>query len=325
MRPIYTLLLVTLFVAHVGAAQSTPDTNAPAPAPGAENLASTIGPTAFVQIAGNSSSMGAVASYTFDLGYNLTSKIGADIGVPLYTTRTPFPLTTTSDWRYTTILGAPYIDLRYTTQRSGLNITSILTASIGYNSVKIYSCGRVVADFYNHIDHTYDVLNLATFTPFINFGEATGTMDRAVMPSPYNVARPYETLGYIASGEAGGNFGFRKHYKLGGSIYGLAPQGPQKVFSRLVSPDSLLASYPTHNRFWDAYFETGGEYVDTYGAGPSRISRDNGYSAWLEVTRFKNLSIEVAYTRSVHYAYDSAFIMIRYDFTKLLRNLTIGE
>jgi hypothetical protein len=92
--------------------------------------------------------------------------------------------------------------------------------------------------------------------------------------------------------------------------------GPQKVFSRLVSPDSLLASDGAHDRYFDAAFET---------IGPSKIARDNGYSAWLEVTRFRNLSIEVAYTRSVHYAYDSAFIMLKYDLTSLLRNLTTGE
>jgi hypothetical protein len=316
-------------MAQVGAAQTTPDTKAPAP--DSENQANSIGPTAFVQFAGKNSNLGAVTTWDFDLGYNFTSKFAVDIGVPLYTTRTPFSLITTAapghnkDWRYTTILGAPTIDLRYTTRRYGMNITSMLTGSIGFNEVKIYSTGRMAADLFNHVDREYDVWGLVTFTPFLNFGEGTGSVDRSIMASPYDIARPYETLGFLANGEAGGNFIVHKHYKLGGSAYGLAPQGGQKVFSRLVSPDSLLGGDGHHNRFWDEFFETGGEYFNTYGSAPSRISRDNGYSAWFEVTRYKNLSIEVAYTRSVHYAYDSAFIMINYNLSKLLRNVTTGQ
>ena len=322
-RLIYTLLLVTVLMAHVGAAQTTPDTKAPAPAP--EKQASSLGPTAFVEFAGNNSNLGAITTWDINLGYNFTSKIGADIGLPLYTTRTPYSVVTTADWRFTTILGAPYIDLRYTTQRDGVNLISVLTGSAGYNSVKIYSTGRMKVDLFNHIDHAYEIMEPLTFTPFLNFGAGTGTVDNYVMARPYNMARPYETLGYIGNGEAGGNFTLLHHYKIGGSVYGLVPAGPQKVFSRLVSPDSLVGGDSSHNRFWNQFFETGGQYVNTYGGGPSRIARDNGYSAWIEVTRYKHLSVEVAYTRSVHYAYDSAFIMVKYDLTKLLRNLTTGE
>ena len=46
---------------------------------------------------------------------------------------------------------------------------------------------------------------------------------------------------------------------------------------------------------------------------------------YLEVTRYKNFTVELGYTRSVHYDYGSAFIMLRYNFTGILRNLTTGE
>src|SRR5208337_4456220 len=119
------------------------------------------------------------------------------------------------------------------------------------------------------------------------------------------LARPYETLGYIGNGEIGGAFTIKKFYRLEGSAYGLAPMGPQKIYSRLVSPDSLLGSNGPYNRFWDAYFLTGGDIVDTSGGGPSRIARDNGFGAYIQVTRFKNITIMLGDTRSVHYRYDA--------------------
>ena len=312
-RPIYTLVLVTLLMAHLGAAQSTPSPQAAAP----EKQPSSTGPTAFAQFAVNSTPLGAVAAWDVNVGYNFTSHIGADAGLPIYTVRSPFSVVTNKDWRFTTIIGTPYLDVRYTTKRSGVNFTSILTGAFGVNSIRTFSTGRTVADWFNHVDHESQVIGSSlTFTPFLNFGGGNGSFDRVVMARPYNIARPYESLGFIGNGEVGGTIRLLHNYRIGGSAYAFAPAGPQKVFSRLVSPDSLLAGDGTHERYFDAAFET---------IGPSKIARDNGYSAWLEVTRFRNLSIEVAYTRSVHYAYDSAFIMLTYDLTSLLRNLTTGE
>ena len=180
-------------------------------------------------------------TYDFNLGYKFNAHVSADIGLPLYTTRTPFPHRHHGDWRDTTIIGAPYIDIRYDTKHNRTNITSILTGAAGFNMVKTYSNGRMTVDWFNHFDRNYQILNYdVIFTPFLNFGAGTGTVDRQVMPRPYELARPYETLGYIGNGEVGGAFTIKKFYRLEGSAYGLAPVGPQKIYSRLVSPDSLL-------------------------------------------------------------------------------------
>ena len=92
-----------------------------------------------------------------------------------------------------------------------------------------------------------------------------------------------------------------------------------------MSPDISLGGDGHHNRYWDQFFETGGQLVNTYGSGPSRIARDNGYGAYLEVSRFKNVDRPARLYESVHYDYGSAFIMLRYNFTGILRNLTVGE
>ena len=46
---------------------------------------------------------------------------------------------------------------------------------------------------------------------------------------------------------------------------------------------------------------------------------------YLTVNKYKNITVELGYTRSIHYDYGSAFIMLRYNFTNILRNLTTGE
>jgi hypothetical protein len=339
-RLIYTFLFVAILMAQFGMAQSTPDPQSATAQKTAasSDAAESAGPTAFVQAEGNYAEfqIGAVATYDFDLGYKFNQHVSADIGLPLYTTRTTFSIVSNATFRYTTIIGAPYIDIRYDTKHNGTNITSILTGAAGINMVKTYSNGRMTVDWFNHLDRNYQILNYdAVFTPFLNFGAATGTVDRQVMPRPFELARPYETLGLIGDGEVGGAFTIHKYFRLEGSAYGLAPVGPQKVYSRVVAPDSLISDgvYASgHNRWWDEYFETGGELVNTYGAGPSRIDRDNGYGAYLEITRFhyfpkltNDFSIELGYTKSVHYDYGSAFIMLRYNFSGILRSLTTGE
>jgi len=341
-RLIYTFLLIAFLTAQFGMAQATPDQKPAAPEKktSSSDNSETPGPTAFVQFGGNYFNMGVVGTTDFNLGYRFNSHLSADLGLPLIATRTPFSLVATKDWRYTTIIGAPYIDVRYDTKRSGTNITSILTGAGGFNMVKTYSNGRMTLNWFNHFDRNYQVMNYdVVFTPFLNIGAGTGTVDRQVMPRPYELARPYETLGYIGNGEVGGAFTFKKFYRLEGSLYGLAPVGTQKVYSRIVAPDSLLAdnSYGAqqHYRYWDQYFETGGQLIDTLRAGGSTIARsslakDNGFGIDLEINRFKfeklnNFSLTLGFTQSQHYHYGSSFLMLRYNFTGILRNLTTGE
>lgn len=326
-RLIYTFLVFAFLTVQFGMAQTTPASSSNS----SSSASSDTGPTAFVQAEGNHFNMGDVLTYDFDLGYKFNEHLSADIGLPLFSTRTPFSVITTVDWRDTTIIGAPYLDVRYDTKHGSTNITTMLTGSAGFNMVKTYSNGRLTAQWFTHFDRPYQVLNYdVIFTPFLNLAAENGSVDNQVMARPFELARPYETLGGLGEGEIGGAFTIHKHYKLEGSAYGLSPVGPQKVFSRLISPDSLVGGDGHHNRFWDQYFETGGEIFNIYGGGLSRISRDNGFGTYLSLDqlgrfRIKNLSVELGYTRSVHYDYGSAFLMLRYNFTGILRSLTVGE
>jgi len=76
-----------------------------------ENPEST-GPTAFVQVEGNHFNMGTVLTYDFNVGYRWSKHVSTDIGLPIVSTRTSFSIVSKVDWRDTTVIGTPYIDVR---------------------------------------------------------------------------------------------------------------------------------------------------------------------------------------------------------------------
>ncbi len=278
----------------------------------ASQTTSPTGATAFAQAVAIQSNLGTIYNEGIGVGYNITEHFGGDIGASLYTVQSPFSIVTNHDWRWTTLAGDPFIDLRYTTKWHGLDATSVVTGTIPLSSPeRVFSTGRFGGDWYNHVSGHF-----AGITPFVNFGAATGTMDRYVLPRPYNIARPYQILGFNANGEAGVSFTILKHYSIGASAYGILPFGRQKVFSRLVAPDSAIAGDANHYRYWNNAFET---------IGDSKIARDNGYSGWVDVARIKNLVVEAGYTYSVHYRWGSAYLMLKFDGTSLIRYLTATD
>ncbi|MBZ5565017.1 MAG: hypothetical protein LAP13_21680 [Acidobacteriia bacterium] len=266
-----------------------------------EAAAETTGPVAFVQVQSNTTPLGGVFILDADVGYAFTPHFTLEGGVPLIFDRSPFSEVTTKDWRWTTwLLGDPYVDIRYSRKPFGGNFMTVLTGTFPVsNPQRVFTTGRFNGDWFNHLDKSFK-----WFTPFLNAGASNGTVNRFIMPRPYNLARPYQTLGFMSDFEGGASFRLAHGFSIGGSAYALVPGGPQKVFSRLVAPDFALAGDGAHNRYFDSAFET---------VGPSRIARDNGYSGWLEVARIKHVNLQVGYTHSVHYAYDSLTVMFNFD------------
>jgi hypothetical protein len=309
------LLIVAIFFFWVPvcrAAQDTSSQESSTEQPQAAEATYTTGPTAFAQVVGKHSNLGAVYNAGVGVGYNITEHIGGDIGVSLYTIQSPFSAVNTHDWNWTTLAGDPFVDLRYTRKVIGLDVTSVLTGTIPIASAeRVFSTGRFGVDWYNHVSTSF-----GGFKPFLNFGGANETMDRYIFPRPYDIARPYQIFGANANGEAGASFTVMKYYSVGASAYGIVPFGRQKVFSRLVTPNSNVAGDADHYRYWNQAFET---------IGDSMLGRDNGYSGWVDVTRFKNLTVEAGYTYSVHYRWGSAYLMLRFDGTSLIRYLTATD
>ncbi len=269
------------------------------------------GPTAFLQVQANSTPFGLISSADINLGYNLTSKLGVDAGLPIFYTRSPFSQVINKDWKTDTLLGEPYVDVHYSTTKMGAQFVSVLTGTIPVEgAVRIYSTGRFGVDWFNHIQPEK---SFGRITPFVNFGISNGTINRYYMPRPYSVVRPYQTLGIMGDGEAGVSIQVIRGVQIGGSAYGLLPGGPQKIFSRLVTPGSSVVGDSNHGRFFYSAFET---------KGNSSIDRDNGFSAWTEVTRQRNLTLIVGGTHSVHYRYDALNVILNFDATSLFRTIT---
>jgi hypothetical protein len=259
------------------------------------------GVVAFEQLQASSSPLGAVFILDTNLGYAFTPHLTGDVGIPVFFIRSPFSKVSNKDWRWTTwLLGEPYLDVRYTTKSHGVSLTSILTGTIPVSSPeRIFSTGRFGVDWFNHVEKGFKGL-----TPFVNFGAANGTVNRFVMPRPYSVARPYQTLGFMSDFEGGASYRFKSGFAIGASAYALVPGGPQKVFSRLVAPDFALAGNGDHNRYFDSAFEI---------AGSSDVARDNGFSGWIELTRLKHMNLQIGYTHSIHYALDTVTLMWNFD------------
>lgn len=345
MRSFHATLFAILLLPCVGFAQQEPapaGQQAPETAtqPAEQAPPKETGLTAFVQMGGSRTSLGAVTGVDVDLGFNFTKHLGADVGLPFYFVRTPFSLVATSDWKYWTLWGDPYIDIRYTTSRRGFDYTTVLTGEIPMgNNRSIYSTGRFMGDWFNHLER-----DVQGFTPFLNFGAGNGTVERFIMPRPYSMYRPYETLGFISDFEGGVSRKFFKKYTVGVSGYALVPAGPQNVYSKFVQPSSIVYGDGQHYRYFDSNFETqfpiqvpavaalvgSGTYdgctlianVTTCKGGLSSIAKDDGYSAWIEVARQRNVSVQIGYTRSIHYALDIVTLMIHFNATPLLREVT---
>ncbi len=305
MKLFHFALIATLLAPCLGYSQTKTQSSSP---PADQTVE---GPTAFVQLQANSTPLGLVTSLDTNVGYAFSARFGADVGVPIFYVRSPFSLVINHDWKTDTLLGEPYLDAHYTIPWHGAQVTSVLTGTFpASSSVRIYTTGRVGVDWFNHIE---PVKSFNGITPFFNFGVSNGTVNRYYMPRPFSIVRPYQTLCLMGDGEIGASYRIIRGFKLGASAYGLLPGGPQKVFSRLVTPGSSVVGDSNHGRFWYSAFET---------VGHSGIDRDNGFSAWLEVTRIRNVTVQIGATHSVHFAFDSLNLVVNFDATSLLRALT---
>jgi len=295
----------------------------PTPSAPSANPKEATGLTSFVQLQGTSTHLGLVTSVTTNIGYNFNSKFGADIGVPIFVARSPFSPYSDRNYSWTALWGDPYVDVHYKVSRPRMNFLSVLTGTIPASTPeRVFTTGRAGVDWFNHVE-----TNLTKqFTPFLNFGAANGTVSRYYMPRPYSMARPYQTLGFIADFEGGGQFRLRPGLKVGASVYALVPGGPQKVFSRLVAPGSSVVGDFDHNRHFYHAFQTNSQThldldPDNQYLG-SEIARDNGFSAWLEIGKARSATLLIGYTHSVHYAYDALHVNLNFDMTSVIKRLT---
>ena len=235
-----------------------------------------------------------------------------------------------------------YAEAHYTRTYKRYNFLTNATGDAPTASYrKGLTSGRAQWDWFNHID-----TNLYGFGPFLNFGIANGRMDQHFPPRPYAMNLPFRTLGYMSDFEGGVQYKVWRRFNIGASMWDILPYGPQKIYSNVVwdqpglstltigAPISVvgttpgptlvnttgtigtfgyIAGDPNHGRYWNSAFET---------AGPSWITRDNGYSATLGLSPVKYVDVLLAYNHSVRYALDTAEITVQFNANALFRKLT---
>ena len=300
--------------------KSSPEPSEPAQ-PETEEPEAT-GLAGFLQIQGTSTPLGLVTSITPSIGYNFTPNFGADIGVPIFVSRSPFSPVTDKYYLWNTLWGDPFLDFRYRRGHGSTKYLSVLTGTFPASSPeRVYTTGRAGVDWFNHLEK-----KAGSITPFVNFGAANGTVSRFIMPRPYSMARPYQTLGFMSDFEGGLDFEVARGYRIGASGYALVPVGPQKVFSRLVEPGSAVVGDLSYNRYFYHAFQTNSQtHLDLDPDNPylgSAIARDNGYSAWLELGHGRKVTLLIGYTRSVHYAYDAVNVSLNFNTASLIKFLS---
>jgi hypothetical protein len=247
------------------------------------------GVTSYTEFQASTNSLGQVFEWDTSVGYNFSRHLGVDVGLPLYYAS---PSSTASSGTSSGMgAGDVYLDMRITYPNEVLNYGSKITLGAPTGSTdKGFSTGRATIDWNNHFDRSFGRL-----TPFGEAGLANTVTDTRYF------ARPFTSLGFVTHFQGGMTVDFARVFQAGGSVYAIAPSGSQKVYSKLVGPQSgSTTSAPApmgtgkgqgNNVFASAHVTSGG----------ADLVRDHGYTAFLIASPVKYMDLEVAYTRSADY------------------------
>lgn len=199
-------------------------------------------------------------------------------------------------------IGNAYFSMKLEAKRSETSFSSTLTmtAPTG-DTASGFSTGRVTANWTNYLQHSFDRIS-----PFVSAGIANSIADT------HFFAHPFTTLGAVALFEGGTDFDLGHGTSIGGSLYADAPFGQQKVYSKLVKRNRMGKA---RNLAKHGVFET-----QSVTSGDASIDRDNGVSAWMDWTPKPLFEVELGYSRSVKFAYNSFFYTISLNLGRIIRD-----
>lgn len=248
--------------------------------------------TAFEEFRGTTSNQGQFLILDTSIGYDFNSHIGLDVGAPYFFVRATPNLAPGERHFWDNSWGDPYFDLRLSFDNRVLNYATIITAAVPVNETGAFSTGRLGIDWFNHFDRP-----IYRITPFVNVGISNGLLDTRLLAQPFRIFDSFQSLGFLADGEAGINFRIAKRLIVGGSYYALEPSGSQKVYSANGIQNFFLQPNGTTN--------------------VSDLTHDRGYSAFLRVNPTRFMYIEPAYVHSVKLNEDAATLTVGFDLREL--------
>jgi hypothetical protein len=257
------LVSVLVMLAGAAAAQAVPKSP----------VRDEAGFTSYAAFEGTSDSDGQVYAFSPSVGYNFNRHLGMDLGVPFYFVRASSSLGGTSSNGF----GNPSLDLRLKFPNPTLSFASVVTgtAPVG-DSKKGLSTGHGTYDWTNRFDHAFDSL-----TPFAEVGISNTVADTRLF------LRPFTAFGFNTHVQAGANYDLWKFVSVGASGYAILPSGQQTVFSKVQTGNST-----GHGHAFENNQQT---------TGTADLTRDHGFSAWVDANPRPYLDMELGYTRSVNY------------------------
>jgi len=243
---------------------------------------------------GSTDSSGQVMTLTSSATYHLGEHFSLGAGVPVYFTRS----TSTNGTTTNEGIGDIFVTLGVARKGSVFNYGTSLTGSAPTgDSAKGLSTGHVTFDWNNRIDHDISIL-----TPFVDAGVGNSISDTRFFH------RPFTSFGYIAHFEGGTDVDLSHSFSLTLSAYDIAPWGTQTIFSRAVG-NGAAGPGGQHGRVFETNHQT---------TGGASINQDNGFTAGLSLNPKSYLDLDVGYTRSVKFAYNTFSWGVGVNLSKLL-------
>lgn len=273
----------------------------PAKAKPAEGLEK--GFSTYAEFGGSANSEGHVLQLNTVAGYNFTSHVGMNFGVPFYMVGGSTTSGTTKTSYSNSGIGAPFAGLTLLFNNPKVNYGTTFTTYLPTgDTTKGFSTGRTSFDWNNRVERSF-----SRVTPFAEAGMGNTVVDSA------HFHRPYSSYGYNAHFQAGMSVEMSDKVSVGGSGYEIAPWGTQTLYSRTVAhtSSSAAANSASQNRFFDASGVT---------TGTSSIAKDNGFSAWLDFSPTPGIDTEASYTRSVQFALNTVSFSVRFNLRKLAKD-----
>jgi hypothetical protein len=230
---------------------------------------------------GSTDSSGQVMALTSSATYHFGEHFSVGAGIPVYYNRSTSTTGTTTNEG----IGDLFVTLGASCKGSAINYGTSLTGSAPTgDSAKGLSTGHATFDWNNRFDHSISIL-----TPFVDAGVGNSISD-----TPF-FHRPFTSFGYLAHFEGGTDVDLSHSFTLTLSAYDIAPWGTQTIFSRSVAK-GLAGSGGQHGRVFETSHQT---------TGGAAINQDNGFTAGLSFNPKSYLDLDVGYTRSVKFAFNT--------------------
>ena len=290
--------------------------------------AETSGFAFYERFQGSASSLGWVNQLDTSVGYNFGAHFSLDAGLPVYFIRPSSSTIAATGTSSANGIGNVYAQLRLSEAGRIVNFASTLTGTAPTGSkTNGFSTGHATVDWSNYIEHSFSQL-----TPFIDVGIANAVSDTMFF------IRPYTTYGVVTHVEGGARYRLVRGLSVGVSGFAIEPSGAQTVVSRLVRRSGTRTTTggtsTSGSKTTTGGTSTSGSRTSGSGqrdvfqntsvtTGAADLARDNGFSTWLQIAPATGVSLYAGYTRSTHFALNTAFFGISFNLGKAIRSLGI--